>query len=377
MNSSDRSNNSGASRTMWAAFHTSLVSTLKVISYIWNKGGTSFRLISCLKAFSIIGNARGHLKLIHVISLPHARALAHRHHRLAYRYLNPYLAKRFCKSVRLEALTNHYEYLQGRVNDNFLIRVYEERPTVWGESIEGHLYSIQLCFPSEHDCEGDMRLDFKRESTVLYTLTFTITPGRLVDAEDRQVLLITAIQGASKKIELIKEATKICNDTSPAHLLLAAAQGVALSLGISAVAGVGTAQQISREDGDESSFVFDYDHFWESFTGEEVKKDFYLVPVPFREKPIELVKANRRSRAIRRRELRGRVTEQVRVYFRQDRSARPTESTESIPCDDDRTKSSDPGAASAVLVALLIESGKDAELHALIDLASVLASPMA
>jgi uncharacterized protein VirK/YbjX len=362
MNSSDPLKKNGRERSIWAAIHTSFTTGFCMVAYIWNKGNASFRLVTFLRALSIIRYARGHLKLLRVISLPHARGLAYRHHRLPYRYLNPYLARGFCKSTRLEALTNHYEYLQGRVSDSFLMRVYEKGETLWEECIEGRSYSIELTFPEEHDWEGDLRLNFKNGPVLLYTLTFSIAPGRYVQAADEQVLLVSAIQGGSHVIHLIKEATKNCNDSSPALLLLAAAQGIALSLDIPAIAGVGTGQQVSREG--QTGFVFDYDRFWESVTGDELRKDFYVVPVPFPQKPLELVRANRRSRAIRRRELRGRVTEQVRAYFRQGHSSRPKEN---LPVDGERRKVDVSGNATAMLAALLIEIGKR------IELASVLA----
>jgi uncharacterized protein VirK/YbjX len=321
----DRLENRGTERSIWEVSRMSFVSTARMISYIWNKGGTSFRLRACLKVVSIIWNLRAHLKLLHVIALPHTLVLARRHHRLAYRYLNPYLALGFCQRTRLNALTSHYAYLQGRVNDAFLMQVYDESPAVWHESLEGRSFTIQLSFPKEHDCEGDLRLDFKSGSVPLYAMTFTITPGRFVGADEEQVLLITAIQGQSKKIDLIKEATKICNDTSPPHLLLAAAQGIALSLDITAIAGVSAGQQISREDGHESGFVFDYDGFWKSFMGDQTQKDFYQAKVPFPEKPLELLRANRRARAIRRRRLRGRVTQSVCSCFNRNFLARATE----------------------------------------------------
>jgi uncharacterized protein VirK/YbjX len=174
MNSGDRLNSRVRGQSIWEVYQASLESALKVIFYIWNEGDTSFKLISCFKAFSILGNLRGHLRLrlLHVISLPHARALARRHHRLAYRYLNPYLARGFRQNTSLNALTNHYEYLQSRVNDAFLMRVYDEGPAVWRECLEGHSLSIQLSFPKEHDCEGDLRMDFRSDSVLLYTMTF-------------------------------------------------------------------------------------------------------------------------------------------------------------------------------------------------------------
>lgn len=325
MDGSDRLKNRGTEPSVWETVQMSFVSTARMVSYIWNKGGTSFRLRACLKVVSIAWNLRGHLKLVRVIALPHALELARRHHRLAYRYLNPYLALGFCQKTRLNALTNHYAYLQGRVNDAFLVKVYDDSPAVWQESLEGCLFTIQLSFPKEHDCEGDLRLDFKSRSVPLYAMTFTITPGHFVGTDQEQVLLITAIQGTSKKIDLIKEATKICNDTSPPHLLLAAAQGIALSLDISAIAGVSAGQQISREDGDQSGFVFDYDGFWMSFTGEQTRKDFYEAKVPFPEKPLELLQANRRARAVRRRALRGRVTQSVCRCFNRNFLVRATE----------------------------------------------------
>ena len=50
--------------------------------------------------------------------------------------------------------------------------------------------------------------------------------------------------------------------------------------------------------------IHDYDAFWGAVAGNTDSGDFYRMPLPFADKPIELIAAKHRSRARKRRELR-------------------------------------------------------------------------
>lgn len=288
--------------------------TLQLIPQVFRKRGL-LSVRACFRAMLILSNLPGHIELLRVLAAPSIAGLVGRHPRLGYRYLIPYLAHNLSRKTRLTILTNHYRKLKDCFNENVLVQVYEDSPVLWQECLDGHALRITLSFPQEHDYEGDLRLDFKSDDVTLYAMTFTITPGHALQVDSDQALLISAIQGASGKVDLLRQVTKICHGTSPLYLLLAAVEAVALSLGIGMLAGVGREQQIARRREENAIRFFDYDGFWADLSAEKASGDFYRTPVPFPEKPIELLKSNRRSRALRRRELRNRISEQVQACF--------------------------------------------------------------
>lgn len=290
--------------------------TLKLIHQVLKKRGL-LSVRACFRAMLILPNLPGHIELLRVLAAPPIADLVRRHPRLGYRYLIPYLAHNLSRKSRLTILTNHYRKLKDRLNENALVQIYEDSPVLWKECLGDQTLRITLSFPQEHDYEGDLRLDFKSGDVTLYAMTFTIAPGQALHVDSDQVLLISAIQGASGKVDLLRQITKICHGTSPLYLLLAAVEAVALSLGIGMLVGVGREQQIARRRGENAIRFFDYDGFWSDVSAEKTSGDFYRTPVPFPEKPIELLKSNRRSRALRRRELRNRISEQVQVRFTQ------------------------------------------------------------
>jgi uncharacterized protein VirK/YbjX len=219
----------------------------------------------------------------------------------------------------LHILINHYGHLKSRVRRDFLRRLHNEGHRLWQERLDDRLFGIHLDFPKEYDYEGDLRLAFKCECITIYTITFTIVPGCLVDLDGEQVLLISNVQGIAGGIDLIRQATKICYDTAPVHLLLSAAQAIALLLDVRKIAGVGHREQISvafckPKDND---VFFNYDQFWKNYAAEATCRGCYVVSVPFPEKPISAMKSRHRSRGLRRRELRKRIFDQASANFRQ------------------------------------------------------------
>ncbi len=265
---------------------------------------------------SILGHLSRHRDLFEVITHPHIIGLTRCHPRLGYRYLAPYLARGFDRNTRLDIMANHYRYLSNYVGPNILACIYDESPVIWQECIDGQLFCITLSFPKENDYEGDLCLSFQTGSVSLYSIVLTIAPGRSINLQSDQVLLISAIQGAVGKIDSIRHATKICHGSAPVYLLLTAAEALALSLDIDTIVGMSASQQIARINNTGCHRFFDYDGFWMEFTGAMTIRDFYPTPVPFPEKPLAAFKSNRRSRTLRRRCLKNQIFHQTQTWIR-------------------------------------------------------------
>jgi uncharacterized protein VirK/YbjX len=278
-------------------------------------GGWRRTLWKARQAFLILCNLVGHRQLSRVLTRPNVVNFTQLYPKLLYKYLwEDYLVHGLHRDMRLAALTRHYAYLADRVDENFFVTAYEDKHLLWEEAREEGHFRIALSFPRKHDYEGDLRITFERDGFLLYWMLFNIVPGHLVGSEESEAFLVTALQGASQKIDLIRDTTKLFDDTSLAHLLLAALEGLAGQLQISRMAGVGTAQQVQRQmSRNDVTFRFDYDEFWGSFIGDKAASGFYMTALPFPQKPIEEIKHKHRSRARRRRALKQQISEQVRL----------------------------------------------------------------
>ena len=156
-------------------------------------------------------------------------------------------------------------------------------------------------------------LEFRADAKLLFALSFSIATGKAFQIDREQALLVSSVQGIAGNISLIRHVTKICHDSSPAYLLLAAAQAIALALGIDMIVGLGKDEHVSsKRDGvPVAGFVFDYDGFWQSFAGNATHGAFYPVALPIPEKPLDAISPKHRSRAVQRREIRKQIANQV------------------------------------------------------------------
>lgn len=224
-----------------------------------------------------------------------------------------YLARSLQTRDRLNILAHHYRFLGYRVKKEFVDDVYGAGCTLWQERLGDKPMRIRLVFPRKFDYEGDLSLVFECDGVAIYSITFTIAAGKAIRLEAAEALFISNVQGVASRMELMRTATRICHDTAPVHLLLAAAQALALSLGMKAIVGITHEEQVAVAYGitGGDAIFFDYDRFWQSYMAESHAGRYYVMPVPFPEKPLSEVKAKHRARTQLRRELRKRIIEQA------------------------------------------------------------------
>ncbi len=232
--------------------------------------------------------------------------------RFFYKYLSNYTAAGLSRRKRLTALLHHYKFLGERIKMH-MFQALAGQVTIWQEQHGDDLLSISLSYPLFGFFEGELSLNFSINSTILQMVVFVITPGSLVHLADAPVMLVGQVQGTLNPA-LIKHATKLLHDITPANLLVNAAYGLASAWSIGQVVGVGTRQQLSVRT--RTSGHFDYDAFWQQFHGERTTHDFFVLNVAEPEKPIEEVKAKYRARTLRKRLYKQTVRMAVEQQFR-------------------------------------------------------------
>ena len=276
-----------------------------IVRELVNKGGTYASTL----AYKTLPLIPDHLKLNQLLLANlHLAAIAKRQPGMIYKYLGHYIATNFSTKERLSILMNHYTYLNRYASTDFFKRVQQKSP-LWQQAVDDDLFTINLTFPFGVDFEGDLALVFELNQQPIYAISFTFIPADLVDDVENQAIFVSRVQG-SKHFELIRKATRSLYDITPAALLVVALQGIAMSFGINVLVGVNAKNQLYGSVEEISEHFFDYDSFWDSFSAQKLD-DFFQLPIPFPEKPLTSIKANHRSRTIRKRQFKQQVCQSV------------------------------------------------------------------
>jgi len=260
-----------------------------------------------------------YLKLLSVLTSPEIRVILRHDWRKALIPLRSYLSPLLFRKNRIKAMTHHYNYLRLNLDKDFLTRIYQRPMALWKENTNGVSYQIVLsASPSDYgqDREGDLSLSFMADSTCIFRLAFTICPGSVFNVDADHVMYIGRLQGVRNMMDLIRTSTKHCHDTSQHVLLLAAAQGICLSLNIRDMVCSSACGQHSFGRNDEQCNVNSiYDEFWMAMGATRISDYAYHMPIPMPNKPLALIERCHRRRAVKRREYRDAATDQAGATF--------------------------------------------------------------
>jgi uncharacterized protein VirK/YbjX len=265
-----------------------------------------FTLKTWRRGVLLLINLRQHLRLIRILSHPQATQLIVRYPELSYKYLRNYIALDISTTTCLAILIEHYSYLQKHFKSDFLDIVYHSTIQLWSQRVDDISVEVVLDFPHTIDFEGDLCLIFKKDDVSIYRIIFVIANGSSFGLADDHVIFISSVQGLGE-FEDVKQATKACHDIQPAQLLMAAINGVGTALGVNTIVGIGNKNQISQGD----KFYFSYDKFFENYGDVIPKSNFYKMPLPYAEKPLDAIDARHRKRSQQKRIFKTSIKDQV------------------------------------------------------------------
>lgn len=265
----------------------------------------------------LIFNIRGHLRLLRILSHPQTAQLIARQPDLSHKYLRNYISFDISTRNCLAILIGHYAYLQENFRGDFLDILCESPLPLWRQCIDGVSFEIALDFPHKIDFEGDLCVIFRKDQCCLYRIIFVIANGSSFGLSDEHVIFISSVQGMHD-FDGVKQATKVCHDIQPAQLLMAAIGGIGAALGFHTIIGIGTKNQISQGE----KLFFSYDKFFENYGALADGENFYRIPLPYAEKPLDSIHARHRKRAQGKRAFKNEIGEQVasvveRHFFRE------------------------------------------------------------
>ncbi len=254
-----------------------------------------------------------HQTVAHSLALPRIRELVKHHPKSTFKYLHGYLSRALDIRARSAILANHYHYLDGRVKADFIGRICRGKIPLWETEAAGHRYGIALTYPNNE--EGELFLTFTEDDTTIFTLSFTIAPGNVLELADEQVAFIGRLQGVVNQRESIRRATKALQEVAPAALLLDAVRAISTAMDIPGIVGVSAENQICLREKRRSSAASVYDEFWISAGAYRASDLGYYLPTELQEKPLSSIQNKYRSRVKRKRQFRSEAVNQIRLAF--------------------------------------------------------------
>ena len=293
-----------------------VVSNLALVRTL-GQDGLRLALVRIFKGARALLHPLTWFKVVRVLAAPETRPVVRAAPLVVSKYLGRYLGTDLSESERASILINHYTFLKERVEKGFFQKIVDGRLELWKHEVGDRHVRICVAFPIANHDEGDLSLIFQSDHIDIYTLSFTIGPGRVAGLAANHAIYIARVQGKGKGLQLIRKATKDCLDISPPALLLAATEGVATALELGHIVGIGADVQVSAiADSRPEGLVHGYDEFWVASGGLRLVRNMYYLAVPLPEKPIKTVKRNHRSRVLRKRAFRKLVKQQVCREFR-------------------------------------------------------------
>jgi uncharacterized protein VirK/YbjX/predicted Zn-dependent protease len=223
-----------------------------------------------------------------------------------------YLSRNLAETVRYACLYNHYLYLYGSVAAETLHAMAFNDVALFETAVGPNGYAITSQISHDPIDEGELSLLFRVNGAPLYTVSFTIVPGYAVGLpDDRHSLLISRMQGSRARFQEIRRATKELGDIFPQAILVAALEGIATSMGIRYIAGIGAANQAAYNDQNAGILSRIYDDFYQTIGGQNIHGDFYITPVPLPKKSLALAKAGHRLRTKRKQKIKTDIAKSV------------------------------------------------------------------
>ncbi|MDD5250632.1 MAG: DUF535 family protein [Rhodocyclaceae bacterium] len=267
----------------------------------WDPGLLAVRV---LRMCRLVLNPRLHLSVRRALAPTN---LAKTYPRTAFKYLGTHLARSLSVTDRAAILAHHYSYLNRRIAAASLTKILFDALPLWQASRESLDLGIYLAFSHPDDREGELSLIFHANATDVFTLSFTISPGRVLGIEAEQAFLVSRLQGSKGCNDKIREISRIVDDVSPAAMLVAALAGMAEALDIKDMVSIGAEEQVAKKVARAST----YDDFWTSLGARPLHGTFFHVELPLPEKPITQIKQNHRARTNAKRRLKKQIADHV------------------------------------------------------------------
>jgi uncharacterized protein VirK/YbjX len=273
-------------------------------------------------AWSIASNLHQHIEILRIFSRPAFKSLVLLDPVFPFRHLSTwYLIPGLTANERSASVIHHYRILTSRISSRVLRRYGHGEIQVLEHWKNDTRFSVALGPPAKNSIwEGESVLQLSVDRVPVYRLQFTIVPGWVLHSEEPDVFVVQRLQGVKGCFDQISNATKAFGDIAPPALLIAVLQGMAEAWDIHQMACISAKTQYSRNFNESSSALFKqaYDDFFLQLGATRVCNDFFSLPLPLEEKPLDLIgnghKARTRKKRALRQEIANRACQAIREH---------------------------------------------------------------
>jgi uncharacterized protein VirK/YbjX len=236
--------------------------------------------------------------------------------RFGFKFLTDnYLVRGFSTSECASCYLHHYKRLHSLLPDRLLRQILQEEVTLYAIPDGSDRFALTLGLSRPYDNEGELTLRLRVDGDIVYVLSFTIVPRKVVESTVSEVLLITRLQGIKGCYQQIGIAIRALHEVAPNRLLLSALQGIAEAFGIRAIAAVPAHRQISYKNAAASAFKNEYDNLFSELGFSMSATGFFISDVPFNQKPLTSIKRGHRLRAKKKRAFKHNIQLACALFF--------------------------------------------------------------
>ena len=259
----------------------------------WLLAGISWRTLTHLRI---------HKQVEEFLKLPPFIDTVQDNPKFGFKYLTEsYLIKDLSVEDRAACFLHHYQRLYEALPDRLLRQVL-----TWGIDLcdfceDGIRFTLKWGSSRPFGKEGEMSLLLLADGEILFTISCTIVPGRVVKSERSEVILISRIQGMQGwPADKMRQVYRALHSLRFGAVLLSGLEGLATAFNIWEIIGVDGTRQISFTEAYADRFKQAYDHFFADMRIDRTDAGYFSIVLPRKERAIEEMKNNKAREKARR-----------------------------------------------------------------------------
>lgn len=273
-------------------FVKTLVKTAPLIHRVPTLGGILKRVKYCVRGLAFAAQNKEWFALL---KTPKLAVIVERHPYLFHKLQRPYLNRTLDTSQRLEALKQHYHFVETQFSNFEIKAVYSVQGLLLAELLVAELGKLELrLMSSRREKEGDLSISLQSVKTgsELFTLSFSIARYD----QGGQEIFVGGLQGnkAATKQNIVA-ITRSLYGMRPKALLLFALQELSTRWGITRLRAVSDSKHVYQHFQKRRVLSASYDDFWMESGGELAADKMFDLPATFSARPIWTIKADKRQ----------------------------------------------------------------------------------
>jgi len=210
-----------------------------------------------------------------------------------------YISKQFTLRQRIDVAMGHHKYELQAYNPDYVKQVYElEGILLWQRCFDDLKFHIVLAASADHRAEGDLTVILSVNNIRLSSISFCYLNTNIFGLKPNMTMMISRIQAHQTSDR--ERFDRHFKQNTPQLFCLNAVCGIAMANGFETMFAIKHDAQIHYEE-HQSGFRNSYTELWEKFDAVEVNGHVYMLNVPLKLRPIELVNPAHRRRARARR----------------------------------------------------------------------------